>query len=196
MESDLQKRMSEIIDSKDSYALRFELSKRFANDYPDFDAGWRVYGNSLIDLARYDDAERALERAIELAKDDYRVHCFTAMGDLFRHKGITATSEHWYRKAIDVAPDDTQGYVMLGALLARRGRVVEAEAVHRRGTQCKRGCLDEAWHNLGLVLRALGRYEEAIECFEAALRIDPQYKVARVAKRDVMNAIRLIAGRE
>jgi len=47
-----------------------------------------------------------------------------------------------------------------------------------------------AYHNLGLVLRSLERYEEAAACFDRALKIDPQYKAARLAKRDAQQAVR------
>ncbi len=30
------------------------------------------------------------------------------------------------------------------------------------------------WNNKGIALRSLGRYEEAIECFNKSLRIDPR----------------------
>ena len=66
-------------------------------------------------------------------------------------------------------------------------------ALYRRAVQCHKGCVDEAWYNLGLVLRALERYDEALECFGRALAIDPQYKDARLAKRDVAKVLRLRA---
>ena len=43
---------------------------------------------------------------------------------------------------------------------ARQGKLVQAEATHRRATQCSHGQIDEAYHNLGLVLRGQGRLGE------------------------------------
>jgi len=34
------------------------------------------------------------------------------------------------------------------------------------------------WNNKGIVLRSLGRYEEAMECFNKSLEIDPRDKNA------------------
>jgi len=36
----------------------------------------------------------------------------------------------------------------------------------------------ELWNNKGIVLRSIGRYDEAIECFNKALQIDPRDKQA------------------
>jgi tetratricopeptide (TPR) repeat protein len=113
------------------------------------------------------------------------------MGNLFRDRGDFVVAEEWYRKAIDHSPDDAQGHIYLGTMLAGLGRLDDAEQVHRKAIACKAGCIDEAYYNLGLVLRARERYAEALECFDRALSIDPQYKVARLAKRDVQNAMRV-----
>ena len=36
----------------------------------------------------------------------------------------------------------------------------------------------DLWNNKGVVLRSLGRYDEAIECFNRSLEIDPRDKRA------------------
>ena len=36
----------------------------------------------------------------------------------------------------------------------------------------------DLWNNKGIALRSLGRYEEAMECFNNSLRIDPRDKNA------------------
>lgn len=75
--------------------------------------------------------------------------------------------------------------IYLGLTLALQGRLRDAERVHRSATQCLEGCIDEAFYNLGLVLRAQERYQEAAECFREAIRRDPKYRIARRALRDV-----------
>jgi len=49
--------------------------------------------------------------------------------------------------------------------------------------------LDEAYLNLGLVLRAQERYKEALACFEKALELTPDYRKAITAKSDIEKAI-------
>ena len=36
----------------------------------------------------------------------------------------------------------------------------------------------DLWNNKGIALRSLGRYEEAMECFNKSLKIDPRDKNA------------------
>ena len=62
--------------------------------------------------------------------------------------------------------------------------------MYRQATRCTTGCTDEAFFNLGLVLRAQERFEEAAGCFREAIRIDPKYRVAKRALRDVELCLR------
>ena len=79
-------------------------------------------------------------------------------------------------------------------MLAKQGRLHDAEDTHRKAVACTRGCIDEAYLNLGLILRARERFAEAAECFREALRRDPDYRAARRALRDVELCIKLEAG--
>jgi tetratricopeptide (TPR) repeat protein len=88
-------------------------------------------------------------------------------------------------QAIDARPEDATAYIYLGVMLAKNGQLDEAEALHRRTTACADGCLDEAYLNLGHVLRAKDRYLDALECFRAALRRDPLYEAAQEALADI-----------
>ena len=193
MEPSWRERWEEINAADESPAYQIELLRALVRDAPESAAGWRRLGSALSELSRFGEAMDALQRAQALAEPGRLVFVYCDTGELLRHRGDDAAAEAWFRKAIDHDADDAQGYIYLGAMLARRGRLSEAEGVHRRATQCRKGCLDEAWHNLGLVLRALERYDEALECFERAMAVDPQYKDARLAKRDVAKVLRLRA---
>jgi tetratricopeptide (TPR) repeat protein len=189
-------RWKEIEAAEAAPAYQIELLKAFVQDFPDHAAGWRRLGSELTELSRFDEALAALQRAQNLADPRYLVFVYCDMGQLFRHRGDDASAERWFRLAITHDPDDTHGYIYLGGMLARRGRLTDAEDLYRRAVRCGKGCTDEAWHNLGLVLRALERYIDALECFEQALMIDPQFKAARVAKRDVVKVLRMREQRE
>jgi tetratricopeptide (TPR) repeat protein len=184
-------RWKEIRAYDDLPACQIELLQAFLQDFPDNAAAWRILGRTLSDVSRFDEALGALNRSLELAESRRRIFVYCDLGELCRDRGDDASAEQWFRKAIDHDPSDAHGYIYLGSMLARLGKLSEAEETHRRATLCKKGCIDEAWLNLGLVLRGQGRYEESAACFAEALKIDPQYKDARLAKRDVQRAAKL-----
>lgn len=187
-----KERWDEIVSADESVTLRIELARRFLRDYPEAGYAWWALGDALARISQFDEAEAALYQAMRLCPPRSQVFLRTGMGKLYRNKGDDAVSEQWYRRAIEGSPDDAQGYIYLGCLLSLRGRFAEAEQLYRQAIKCSEGCIDEAWYNLGLLLRASGKYAEAIECFEQALQRDPQYKAARLAKRDVEHAMRIV----
>lgn len=90
-----------------------------------------------------------------------------------------AAADH-LRRAIELDPDLTEGYLLLWEALSRLSRHAEAEAAARRFVdRCPddpRGHLD-----LGLSLLALNRPEEATAELETALRLRPDYAEAHNA---------------
>jgi tetratricopeptide (TPR) repeat protein len=98
-------------------------------------------------------------------------------------------ARRWFELALAEYPDECCTSIWFGACLARAGRLEEAEEALRRGIRATEGPVDEAMHWLGLVLRAQGRYAEAIEQFDRAIAIDPDYEVAHRARRDVVMAL-------
>ncbi len=110
---------------------------------------------------------------------------------MHRRQGNYRKAETWYRKAIRVNPHDAGNYVFLGAVAFRRGDLALAEQVHRQGIACTCGQVDESYLNLGGVLLAQERYEEAAECYQKALTLDPNYKLAKLRLRDVNKILKL-----
>jgi tetratricopeptide (TPR) repeat protein len=66
--------------------------------------------------------------------------------------------------------------------------------VHRQGIASETKAVDEAYYNLGLVLRGQERYAEARECFVAALAAaeDDDYEEASRALEDVEKAMKYL----
>ena len=166
-----------------SFAL--EVSRDLMRQSPDHPIGSLLQGVLLYELARYDEAEKILKRAIQLIPPESLDHGYIHLGHLFEDRGNYEEAEQYYRKALELAPDNAGRHVHLGALLAKKGDFTSAVAVHRKGTQCKKGPIDESYLNLGYVLRAQECYREALECFNKALEITPDYEKAAIAKRDM-----------
>lgn len=175
-------------------ALTIRYGRRYLADYPWHGPAWMLVGIALVELARYEEAEQAFAKAIDLCPMHKRQIPFSQMGHLFREAGDYDQAAAWYRRAIEADPDDATYHIFLGAVLAKQGRLLEAEDVHRTAIACVEGCIDEAYLNLGFILRARERFAEAADCFREAIRLDPNYRPARRALRDVERCIKLGRG--
>jgi tetratricopeptide (TPR) repeat protein len=170
-------------------ALAIIHAQRFLADYQDHWPAWTRLGALLADVARYEEAKLAYASALEFCPANKRWVVLVGLGHSARRAGNFDEAAAWYRKASAAAPREAGNYIFLGAVLARQGRLSAAEAVHRAATRCAEGCIDEAFLNLGLVLRAQERFEEAADCLREAIRLDPEYYEARLALRDVERCI-------
>ncbi|APW60954.1 tetratricopeptide repeat protein [Paludisphaera borealis] len=175
-------------------ALTVARAREFVAENPECGPAWKMLGSALVELAQHREGEEALRRAIALCPPDKLWIPLAEMGHMYKSRGDFRAAAAWYRKAIDAVPDEASAHIYLGGVLAKAGRLHEAEAAHRAATLCKEGCRDEAFLNLGLVLRALERHDEAADCFEAALRLDPKYQAAKKALRDVRRTLQLFRG--
>jgi len=170
-------------------AATIDLAHRLLQIDPENSLAWLRLGTMLSETAKYDEAEQALRMALCHCSQAKRHLVFGLMGFLFKNRGDYEEAAEWFRAVIDAKPDDADGHIWLGGVFARKGELIEAEYVYRKATMCKNGCIDEAYHNLGLVLRAQGKIDEALQCFEKAIAIDPGYKEAKHALADVKAAI-------
>jgi tetratricopeptide (TPR) repeat protein len=174
------------------YATAAALARALVREEPGQAPAWEVLGDSLAKLSRYDEARKALRQALDLTTGERRRLVLADLGHLYEAKGDLRRAGEWFRKAIEADSSHAGPRIYLGTALRKQGRLAEAEAVLREATGCEKGCLDEAWLALGLVLRAEERLGEAMECFARALVLDPEYDAARDALADVMAARRAL----
>jgi tetratricopeptide (TPR) repeat protein len=181
-------------------ALTVLRARRYLDEFPDDDAlnyfVWYWLGKALAVLSRHAEAEEALANALRLCPEGKLRIPLCGMGQLMEVRGEYEQAAGWYRKAIEAEPSDSAGYIYLGNILTRQGRLREAEEVYRAATEsCYEGCLEEDFLNLGHTLRAQERFDEAAECFREAIRLDPDYRLARKALRDVERCLRFVRRR-
>jgi tetratricopeptide (TPR) repeat protein len=178
-------------DAHDLVSSTAELSERYLVARSTHWFVWLYYADSLSAMARYSEALAALRRGLRLCPPNRRHLVYYRFGHVHRRRGGFRLAERWYRRAAEASSADATYHIFLGALLAQAGRLDEAEAVHRRATRCRKGAIDEAFLNLGFVLRARRRYAKARKCFERALVLDPKYKEARKALSDVEHVLQI-----
>lgn len=170
-------------------AFTIELARRYLDKEPDDPRALSHLAAALRDVARYDEAYAIYERLLASFAPDAHPVVWRQLGQLEEARSQLASAEGWYRRAIEARPLDATAYIFLGSMLAKAGRLTEAEHWHRRATECVDGCLDEAYLNLGFVLKARGEYLQALECFREAVRRDPDDPDAREALADVEHVL-------
>ena len=173
-------------------APTIELAKAVIGIYPQHSFGWFVFGDTLLAIARYDEAKKALTKAIKFSKPNNLMRPYESMGHLYRAKGNNRIAEKWYRKALEINPKDQYLLVFIGAILAKQGKFGEAKIFHRKAIKVDSSKADEAYYNLGLILRAEEKYSEARISFEKAIEIDPKYIIAKKALKDVNEVLSMI----
>jgi protein O-GlcNAc transferase len=173
---------------RDRPALTAELARLYLAEEPDDRSALLIYAEALTALARYELARTAAERALALAapgEPARRASALRVLGRIHEAQAALPEAERYYREAIAAEPDHASAYLYLGGMLARRGRLDEAEPLHRRATECPDGAVDEAVLNLGLVQRARGDYVAALASLREAVRRDPTDGTAQHALADV-----------
>lgn len=153
-----------------------------------------LLGKLLTEFARYAEARATLDALADdpiSSRPRPRLLVIRAIAELHDRAGDREPALRAYERLRELAPEDTDGYVLGGALLARLGKLDEAAAVYQAGTACTAGAVDECWHNLGLVRRAQERHAEAAAAFGRALELDPTYAAARAALADVTDVLAL-----
>lgn len=142
------------------------LAQEFVAAYPRHGVGWALLGLAWMKLGRYREARRALDRAIKFVADDHRLMPYAWMGDLYARKGDHRKAAAWYRKVIDLAPEDPRGHLYLGMAMARAGQLPEAEAAFRAAILLAHPDDVEPRLQLALILRAQEQWDEALDLLE------------------------------
>lgn len=162
-----------------------ELCKSHLQSYADDGEIWLAFAQALSRFFRFDEAEEALDRAFALCAPPLHAFIFSERGHLDSSRGAYLRAEQWFLKAIEANPQAVHGRVFLGAVAFKRGDLKLAEKRLREAVECGGDEIDEAYFNLGGVLMAQERYEDAAQCYRRAIELDPQYKQAAERLRDV-----------
>ena len=176
-------------------ATTVELARAHLKTHGDDAKVWLTLGAALSELSRFAEAEVAFERA--LSQEKLRVFVYTARGHMAQRRGDYLDAEHWFSRAIEIDPKPTYSHVFRAVVTGRRGdlklaeqRYLEALAVCRVEEFDEFDEFDEIYANLGGVLVAQERYVEAVECFERALEIDPDYAFAQIRLKDARQLLK------
>ncbi|MCK4735560.1 MAG: tetratricopeptide repeat protein, partial [Methanophagales archaeon] len=155
--------------------------------------------NLLIELGRYEDAEKEFKKALELNPNDYLTH--NDYGVLLHNWKRYDEAEREFKDALGLNPekkDEASIHINLGALFEEwgcYGHYEEAKSEYEEAIAILRALiltkpevgnnLARAHYNLGTLLAdklekfgdAKGEFKEAIRIFKEAIKIDPELAV-------------------
>lgn len=138
---------------------------------PSFRIGWRCLADSLIRQEKWDDLQVVIE---QLAQGPVRAEAFLLDAKAALARGDSDRAREMFRRAMSDETADEQPLRSLCQLDFEQGPLPEAERSLR---QLVARCPDEAsaHHNLATVLLRQGRRQEAVECYQTALRLRPNW---------------------
>jgi len=144
---------------------------------PTFQRARNNLGVALRRRGRIDEAIEQYKLAIE--EDPKYVEAHSNLGTAYLYQGRTGEALEEYRLAAENA-GSSDGYVhqRLGATLLRLARYQDAIKQFRKALS-KEPELADAHYQLGECYRSLGDEKKAVEEYQAALEIDPNYLAAQ-----------------
>jgi tetratricopeptide (TPR) repeat protein len=177
-------------------ATGHELARAYTKRYPKRLEGWLALADILASFARYDEGAAALRRSERLAKsENVRVSLEDRFaiqwGIHYERKRDFPRAELAFRRAVALRTS-ADALTELGAVLVTTGQLTEAQRYLQRAIRHESKDPSTAYYQLGLIARARRRYADGVRHFDAAIQHDPKYRLARVARRDVRAAIKLL----
>jgi len=144
--------------------------KRLTELKPEYSNGWSLMGTVLSYLGRVAEAKEALIKAIELDEND--ITSIYLLGRVFWIEGDTEHSLAHFKKIIEIRPDYSNGWSMMGAVLTDLGRTSEAKEALIRAIELDNKNID-AIELMGTVFRSEGNNKQALIYLNQLTRIKP-----------------------
>lgn len=142
---------------------------------PNFDKAYNNLGKALWGKGQYDEAIAAYQKAIAITPDYVKAHQNLAAALRDRKRTDEAITE--YKKAIELDPQFIIAYEQLARLLCTEARIPEAQEVIQAGLSVADN--DADLHRLyGVTYREQGQWDQAIQEWEAAVRLMPDLYMA------------------
>jgi Tfp pilus assembly protein PilF len=134
----------------------------------------RLLENARQCLAQQRLPEAAKAYAAVLDLDPGCVEAFAQLGHLLFHFKLYAESLKYVQKAVQLAPASPKLNLLMAAVLRKLGRLDESAECCLRETKISPTDAD-AHYNLGLARQSLHRPHEALESYQQAVKLRPDY---------------------
>ena len=150
---------------------------------PNYDDAYRLRGEILARLGRWDEAFASLQKAIDVRPNywgNYR-----SLGLAYRDAGRFDSALAAFQRIVDLVPDNAWGYQLLGTIYQQQGRLVDARLQYEASLQ--HGGTPATLSNLGNLYYAQGDYADALRMFEEAAKLRPR---SAATQRNIGDALR------
>ncbi len=142
---------------------------------------WASLCNSLVKTQKYDDNTiKACDQAIAINPNDAQT--WTDRGNLLFSLAKYAEAAVSFDQVLRQKPNNSLILAKLCGALSELGRQEEAIASCEKALQTDDNWGDAtpaiAWHNRGIVLKKLNKPQEAIDAYDWAIKINPNYSPA------------------
>ena len=144
---------------------------------PDYASAYHNRGNAYSDKGDYGQAIADYDQAIAL-NSDFALAYYNR-GFAYSGKGDYDQAIADYDQAIALNPDDAFAYTNRGNAYRNKGDYDQAIADFTRSIELGNPELHLPYNNRGVAYENKGDYDAAIADYEAALRINPQFELAR-----------------
>ena len=172
------------------YEEALEATRVAVEQASDFSQAHTNLGEILSKLGRYDEAMDALAQAMALdqsASQTAELHFL--MGQMARENGRSETAAEHYMHTLEADPHHAEALHWLATLRAEQQRYDEMLELLQRFIALYPN--DAAtYSNMGIALSHLGRNDEALQCFDQALSLDPTLENVRANRESLLEAMK------
>jgi len=130
-------------------------------------SSYLALGNAATDAGLFDEAEAALQTALNLRPDCFKEH--HSLGYLYIQMGRYDAAANEFRHAARAAPENPDAHINLGAILYYQDRREEAKKAFEDTLALEPNAA--AYSNLGVLYFEEARYGDAAEMFESAVEL-------------------------
>jgi tetratricopeptide (TPR) repeat protein len=147
-----------------------------------------LVGEVLRRLGQLAEAERII-RAVYSESHSFRGLAEASLGKLLIITGKLEEAVSWLKRATVSSPENQDTWNYLSIALTNQGRLNDAAEVLKEGLARADSHRDELYLNLGRTFRAMEDYPAALECFDKALNLTPDYRLALDDRADILKAL-------
>jgi tetratricopeptide (TPR) repeat protein len=152
------------------------LLTRLLDSFPDDSAGWSLLGSALQRAGKMEAALAAFTR-VARASPSFAPHL--RCGELLESLGRFGDALDAYRAAMQMAPENGEGWLKIGLCLRRFGEIKSARTALEQAVKLSPAS-SEAWFALGLVRQDQREHTVAADAYRRALDIRPELAEAAV----------------